>query len=358
MDRVLQASRWREEHIPVLSHVGMAKVNQSLSKLTRWVLMFNRMVSFYLCAIEDDGDSLSTSVMTSVKEKNGGKRAENRRKEAEKLSKGASSKQLLSEKELPRGDSKRNLRRGSSKRSIKNENGRELQPLPVSDSGNPVNMHELITRNTSRSFSRDHEEFGSVVTEIDFVAAAKAFEEDSQPPSRDPILGRRRVSVVSQILEQDNRKISSEKKSVKLSGDDSCESGRKTAQSSPRPASGKRSDSSIDHDDVIDTTTSVATEKSTPDFEAQFWKSIGAAFMLDDTGKIILSNGKDIGLYQDMLLGDETVTSDYSKHKLSGSDLALTTRRRKIVAENRDMIHSFVGTLIRQVSKEYIETNS
>lgn len=43
-DRLLAAVKWREEHIPVLSAEGIEKVNKALAKLTRWILIFNRII--------------------------------------------------------------------------------------------------------------------------------------------------------------------------------------------------------------------------------------------------------------------------------------------------------------------------
>lgn len=347
LQRILSAADWREEHIPVLSHIGIAKVNQALAKLTRWVLQFNRMITFYVCATEEDLESASLSIFTIVNERKIKKR---RKKDSEKLLKGSGSKKMLhrgnSKIDIVRSESKRNLNRVGSKQAIQHsESVKDMRPANfINVDRESVNMHELITRNASTSFSKDHEECGSALTEIDFVSAAKEYEqsESSKSPLRDPILGRRRVSVVSQIIQKDKRKLSN--KSTEEKGQESSDAfGVDVPELEERLAAFPKS---------------AAPVHTEPNFEAQFWKSIGAAFMLDDKGQIILSNGKDIALYQDMLLGDETVTSDYSKQKLSGSDLALTTRRRKIVAANRDLIHNYVGLLIRQASNEYASSTT
>lgn len=45
-DRLLAAVKWREEYIPVLSAEGIEKVNKALAKLTRWILIFNRIIIY------------------------------------------------------------------------------------------------------------------------------------------------------------------------------------------------------------------------------------------------------------------------------------------------------------------------
>lgn len=358
LERIILASDWREDHIPVLSYVGIEKVNQALARLTKWVLHFNRMISFYICATEEDNDPTTNSVLTLLKEK---KLKEIRKKESEKMVNGEGSKRHLihrsgSRMDLMRGDSKKNLKRGSSKRLLRGESSREMKlDSFAEDSNKCVNMHELITRNASKSFSKDNDENTRLMSDIDFAAAAKEYESEySRPSSRDPILGRRRVSVISQILQQDNRKLSvSQMPSFEKKENNHMDVRGANISEKAEPVNADLSETKTEKTSSF-LHRGIAPVHTAPDFEAQFWKSIGAAFMLDDKGQIILSNGKDIALYQDMLLGDETVTSDYSKFKLSGSDLALTTRRRKIVAANRDLIHNYVGTLIRQVSKEYL----
>ena len=368
LQRIISASKWREEHIPVLSHTGMEKVNHGLSKLTRWVLYFNRMVIFYFCATADLTESDSNSVWTVIKEKQNIK--ENTKGNAEKQHKNEESKENSHQgknKDLRRSGSKRLLQRGSSKH-LRRSNSvlksisrgpsiRDIDKNMNADVGeDKVDMHRIIQRNASMSNFNKVGNEGSAIADgdINYAAAAEAYLTESRPASTDPILGRRRVSVVSQILQKDSRRIS-----VASTGNSASRPTSRGADAGNIPVveqSLSRTWSKEMEEEVSQETQGKSNEVVTG-LEAHFWKSIGAAFMLDDKGQIILSNGKDIGLYQGMLLGDETVTSDYSKHGLSGSDLALTTRRRKIVAENRDMIHSYIGRLIKQASNDFALNN-
>jgi hypothetical protein len=357
IERLATASAWRDAHIPVLSHVGMDKVNKALSKLTKWVLLFNRMISFYSCATDDEN---ATAIMATIKEKHVAKMRAQEEAEAEilriqaeknakKVSRSSSKASLSrgdSKKHLSRGNSKVNLSRGLSKTRLIGASSGVLDTAQEEfDPSANVDMHELITRTNSKTFSSISEN-EDTISHIDFKAAALEYEKEEKHV--DPILGKRRVSVIAKIAGAGSHRPSvGGAADGTLQGEGKDENFKTISQSV-----------SCESADTVDSaSTSNAPDVEPSKFEAQFWKSIGAAFMLDDKDQIILSNGKDIALYRDMLLRDETVTSDYSKCKLSGGDLALGTRRRKIVAENREMINSFVGKMIKQVSSEFFSVS-
>lgn len=348
----------------MLSHVGMQKVNQALSKLTRWVLYFNRMVTFFKCSHEGmESDSVSNSVLTQIKLKKAKTEAESKfqKKGSERALKRGHSKRSTvgisrnrSSNDLDRLESSSNISRSESKTVGEKSEQSAKEPN--------VNMHELIKRNSSMSKEKETDDRIPRVGDIDFAAAARSYDAESRPTSQDPILGSRRVSVISKILNEDATRrasilpasASDPRSNVAVSSAAHSNVKDPNGERHKPPSENLNENGNGKH--II--TTQDLKNSEEPDLELQFWKSIGAAFMLDDVGNIILSNGKDISLYQDMLLSDETITSDYSKRKLSGGDLALTARRRKMVAANKDMIHNFVGTLIRQVSDEYTEKKS
>ena len=85
-----------------------------------------------------------------------------------------------------------------------------------------------------------------------------------------------------------------------------------------------------------------------------FWHTIEAAYMVESDGTIKLANGKDIKLYEEVLLPHETITSTLRREALTGSDLALTVKRKDVVEKSKHLIDSYIGKLIRTVSTEIV----
>jgi hypothetical protein len=85
-----------------------------------------------------------------------------------------------------------------------------------------------------------------------------------------------------------------------------------------------------------------------------FWHTIEAAYMVESDGTIKLANGKDIKLYEDVLLPHETITSTLRREALTGSDLALAVKRKDVVEKSKHLIDSYIGKLIRTVSTEIV----
>lgn len=447
IDRWVAAAQWRQDHIPLVNHFGVEKVNKALSRLTRWVLFMNRMWLFFQAAHDEEvGQQRSIRAFSSdaagaaagagpVKMKRKKIQKAVREPGAAKDITPTSSFEKPAEERHPRKAEDRKMMRDIIRRNSSLSLSSDLaegSSVSYSRSGTekkPVNDDSIVL---SDSDSRPGTgEQGSLVSREEYSSGGSRAEGGSLR-SLDPIIVGRRTSAISKIISAraTNSDSGSNLEDMSyVSGGSPDGSPPKDRRHIPKPNGGGHSGSSgklgramkalepvpamtrertwskplNDSKDGSDseearsespsiqqqqqlafssTQSAPSSDSRRPSFSTEtrdgvdlskrrktephphltagsssaenFWHTIEAAYMVESDGTIRLANGKDIKLYEEVLLPHETITSTLRREALTGSDLALTVKRKDVVEKSKHLIDSYIGKLIRTVSTEIV----